>query len=98
MKNIRKVSAIVIIVVLFCMLFFSFGYMGHNAKHECNDLDCNICIQLEQIQQFVTGFIIISKLVIGFVMFNMCASIYLHYYKPIILKNTLILLNVELLN
>lgn len=96
-KN-NKLLALFISILLVAMLFLSYSFIIHNAHHDCAGEDCQICLQLQMVKQFVSGLKILPVLSFIMAILSVFTLVYAMFDKFICVKNTLILLKVELLD
>lgn len=94
----KKSLAIMLSMLLFVMVFFSYDFVIRNAHHDCSGEECPICIQMEAAVQFVSSIKIIP--ILSFVGIVLC--VFLHKITPIEkvygVTNTLVKMKVEFLN
>ena len=94
----RRITTVLIVSVLLCMLLFSSFYIVKERCHDCAGEDCPICMVIEQcensLKTLTNGHIL--EVVVGFVLsFTMILSF---YQESISCQNTLINQKVRLNN
>lgn len=94
----KKSLAIMLSVILFVMVFFSYDFVIRNAHHDCSGEECPICIQMESAVQFVSGIKFIPML--SFIGIVLCVLLHriTSIQKIYGVTNTLVKMKVEFLN
>lgn len=98
MKKRTKIMAVILIVLFLITVCLSYIFIIENAHHNCTGEDCTICMQLEHAEQFLSGlkFIpVLSFLMMAFCVFTQLCAV---FNQSFCVKNTLVLLKVELLD
>lgn len=98
MKQMKRICAILMMLLFLAGVECSFAYLAQNAQHHCADRDCPICLQLSatahilsQIKAMPAGGAVLALLCV----FAQFISI---EYQEVFLNRTLITQKVELLN
>ena len=96
MEKKRRISAIILIALLFFTILFSYTYIIENERHDCNDDDCPTCMEIEAAMQTISG--LKAVLTVPVIMALLCtfAHICTAIYYSDCTKDTLISLKVEL--
>lgn len=98
MEKKRRMTAILLVVLLFVTILFSYTYMIENAHHDCSGDECPICMEMEAAMQTISSLravpIVPVIVAILCVFTHICTVI---YYSGC-MKDTLISLKVELRN
>lgn len=85
-------------ILLLVTVLLSYGMIIHSTHHDCSGVECKICLQLEQVRQSFSKMKILSIVLFIMVLVRIFLLSYINFDKVICIKNTLILLKVELLN
>lgn len=98
MKTRDRVFSIVCTLALLVCLLFSYEYVVSNTQHDCPGKDCTVCVQLEAAVHFISSIKILPML--SFIAIVLCVftRIYAASERSACVRNTLVLLKVELLN
>lgn len=98
MKTRNRVFSIICTLALLICLIFSYEYIVSNTQHNCSGKDCTVCIQLEAAVHFISSIKILP--ILSFIAIVLCVftRIYTVAERSVCVKNTLVLLKVELLN
>lgn len=96
MESKKRISAIIMIALLFVTLLFSYTYITENEHHDCSGDKCPICMEIEAAMQTISG--LKAVLTVPFIMALLCtfAHICTAIYYSDCTKDTLISLKVEL--
>lgn len=90
--------AIGMAIILAITIILSYIFVIHCMHHECTGTECQICLQLEQVKEFVAGLRVLSGLAVIPWTINKLVRTYSGEHGISRVKNTLVLLKVELLD
>lgn len=90
--------AISMAIILAITIILSYIFVVHYTHHECTGTECQICLQLEQVKGFVAGLRVLSGIAVIPWAVGELVNAYCGEHGIFTIKNTLVLLKVELLN
>ena len=98
MNRKRNCMTIILIAILLCETAVSYHFISKNVNHECANTHCNVCTQLVMLEQFLSGITWIPQTSI--ILKNMERFLCHNEIFPNVqlVKKTLIMLKVELLD
>ncbi len=98
MRKNQKTRALFMAVFFIVMIAVSSFFVIHNAHHDCTGIDCEACLQVEQAKELICGLKYLPVAVAFLSLLSVFTLIYAVGKQSVCVKNTLILLKVELLN
>lgn len=98
MYKLRKAAALFLAVFVLTVMFLAHDMVTLNANHHCTGEDCSVCTLVNTVLKNLSGVNCICTGVWSVVFFCVFTQFYLLFKKYISVRNTLVLLNVELLN
>lgn len=96
-KNSRAISLFMVLLLLSTVLL-SHGVLIHSAQHDCVGTECEVCLQMEQAKQIITGLKLLFTTCLFLLVFGVITPLYAVFKTSFCVKDTLILLKVELLD
>lgn len=98
MRNVKKTIALVLVVLSLMMMFLSQDALIRNAHHHCTGEDCTVCMIVDTAARLLSTMHLVCAWLFAVFVFCVFARFYTAFKKHICVRNTLVLLNVELLN
>lgn len=98
MQKRNKVIAVIIAVLLFATLLFSYIFVIEHVRHDCTGDNCPICMEIEAALLTISSMKTLPLLPLFLAVFGVFTSICMVCLRSNHTKDTLITLKVELLD
>lgn len=87
MRKERSRRSALLVILVFFILFASFCYLLHEARHECVDETCPVCVMISICRDTLGGFAL-SLLLFAFLFATLCAALFLRRERDPYKSNT----------
>lgn len=98
MEKKNRMIALFMALLLLSTVLLSHSVLIHSAQHDCVGTECEVCLQVEQAKQIITGLKLLSTTGLFLSVFGVITLFYAIFKTSFCVKDTLILLKVELLD
>lgn len=98
MKKATKVTAVIMIAILFCSMLYSIFFITNNTHHDCTGESCPICEQLQIAGSIVNKVSTAITTIVAAIFLCVSTQICGNMYQRSIVENSPIRLKVKMLN